>query len=121
MTSYCVNYGDTTVSNLGTGPEARDAALALVAELGPGHYVIAYGKGAGPKTTSELIGARLRAARRNLGLTLVQVAEHTNGTYKPTRLSSYERGVRPVTVVHLLDLAEVYGCEPADLLPEVTR
>lgn len=50
-------------------------------------------------------------------MTLEQVRDATGGAYKPTRLSNYERGERPVTIQTLFELATTYSCPPSYLLP----
>lgn len=59
---------------------------------------------------------RLREWRKAAGLTLERAAEQLGTTNQA--LSRYERGERSLTVDLLTQIAPVYGCKPADLLPD---
>jgi transcriptional regulator with XRE-family HTH domain len=59
---------------------------------------------------------RLREWRRAAGLTLEQAAERLGTTNQS--LSRKERGERSVTVDELAQIAPVYQCKPADLVPD---
>lgn len=63
------------------------------------------------------LGARLREARRQRGLTLQNVESGSDGEFTSAALSSYERGDRMMSVERLVDLANFYGMSAADLLP----
>jgi len=63
------------------------------------------------------LGARLREARRQRGLTLQNVENGSAGAFTSVTLSSYERGDRTMSVARLVDLAAFYGIPPAELLP----
>ena len=63
------------------------------------------------------LGARLRAVRRQLGMTLEQVEQRSQGRFKMVVVGSYERADRAVTVQKLSELAEVYGVRTEQLLP----
>lgn len=66
------------------------------------------------KALSEQIGKAIAMRRSQSGLTQEQVAERLGiGTEAVSRL---ERGVAMITVVRLFELAEMFGCETADLL-----
>ena len=63
------------------------------------------------------LGRRLRAVRRERGLTLHQVQEQSRGRWTVEVVGSYERARRAVTVTRLAELAEFYGLSTAELLP----
>jgi len=63
------------------------------------------------------LGRRLRAVRRQRGLTLQQVEEQSEGRWTVEVVGSYERARRAVTVTRLAELAEFYGLTTAELLP----
>ena len=63
------------------------------------------------------LGRRLRAVRRQRGLTLQQVEEQSEGRWTVEAVGSYERARRAVTVTRLAELAEFYGLTTAELLP----
>jgi len=63
------------------------------------------------------LGRRLRAVRRQRGMTLHQVQEQSAGRWTVEAVGSYERGRRAVTVIKLAELAEFYGLTTAELLP----
>jgi len=63
------------------------------------------------------LGQRLRAVRRQLGLTLQQVKEQSEGRWTVEVVGSYERARRAVTVTRLAEFAEFYGLTTAELLP----
>jgi len=65
------------------------------------------------------LGRRLRAVRRQRGLTLQQVQKQSAGRWTIEVVGSYERGSRAVTVTRLADLAEFYGLSTAELLPDL--
>ncbi|MER3395570.1 MAG: transcriptional regulator [Acidimicrobiia bacterium] len=66
-------------------------------------------------TISKAIGRRLRAIRRQKGLSLQDVERQSGGRWNPSTLGAYERGFRKLTVERLRDLAEFYGV-PLSLL-----
>ncbi|MBN9609768.1 MAG: helix-turn-helix domain-containing protein [Actinobacteria bacterium] len=66
---------------------------------------------------ARALGARLREARRQRGLTLQNVESGSAGAFTSVTLSSYERGDRTMSVARLVDLASFYGVPPAELLP----
>ena len=63
------------------------------------------------------LGARLRAVRRQRGMSLLQVEQESAGRWKAIVVGSYERGDRAVTVPRLAELAEFYGVHTEELLP----
>ena len=67
------------------------------------------------------VGGRLRAARRQRGLSLGEVEASTSGEFKASVVGAYERGERAVSVLRFVRLAEFYGVEPAFLLPATAQ
>ncbi len=63
------------------------------------------------------LGQRLRAARRHRGWSLGDVESHTDGEFKASVVGAYERGERAISVQRFVNLAEIYGTPPSDLLP----
>ncbi|SER33876.1 MULTISPECIES: helix-turn-helix domain-containing protein [Halopseudomonas] len=66
------------------------------------------------KGLAEHIGKAIASRRIKAGLTQEQVAEKLGVGYEA--VSRLERGVATVTVVRLFELAEIFGCETAELL-----
>ena len=67
---------------------------------------------------AKSLGGRLRAIRTQQGLSLHGVEEKSRGRWKAVVVGSYERGDRAVTVQKLAELAEFYGVQVSELLPE---
>ena len=67
---------------------------------------------------SRAVGARLRAVRRQRGMSLVDVEERSDGRWSASALGAYERGFRNVSVPRLRSLAEFYQVPMAVLLGE---
>lgn len=65
-----------------------------------------------------LVGERLRWARKRRRMTLGDVEAASGGDFRISVLGAYERGARGVAVHRLLRLAEIYGVQPAELLPD---
>jgi len=63
------------------------------------------------------VGERLRAIRRQKGLSLHDVEARSNQEFKASVLGAYERGERAISVPRLLRLAELYRVPPDQLLP----
>ncbi len=63
------------------------------------------------------VGSRLRAIRNQLGLTLRDVEDRSEGVWKAVVVGSYERADRAVSLPKLHQLAEFYGVDVAELLP----
>lgn len=66
---------------------------------------------------SAKIGERLRAIRRQKGLSLHEVEAQSNFEFKASVLGAYERGERAISAPRLLRLSEVYGVPSTQLLP----
>ena len=67
---------------------------------------------------SLAVGARLRAVRRQRGMSLADVEERSEGRWSASALGAYERGFRNITVPRLHALAEFYDVPMAVLLGE---
>lgn len=65
----------------------------------------------------EAVGARLRAIRNQLGMTLRDVEDRSEGKWKAVVVGSYERADRSVSLPRLRELADFYGVDVAELLP----
>ena len=63
------------------------------------------------------LGARLRAVRRERGMSLQQVEHASGGRWTVIAVGSWERADRAVTVAKLAGLAEFYGVATEELLP----
>jgi len=63
------------------------------------------------------VGARLRAIRRQKGMSLQEAEELSGQEFKASVLGAYERGERAISVPRLLRLAELYRVPPDQLLP----
>src|ERR1700680_4093692 len=63
------------------------------------------------------IGDRLRAIRRQKGLSLHDVEARSSLEFKASVLGAYERGERAISVPRLLRLAEIYEVPADQLLP----
>jgi len=63
------------------------------------------------------VGSRLRAIRNQLGMTLRDVEEQSEGRWKAVVVGSYERADRSVSLPKLRELADFYGVDVAELLP----
>lgn len=66
---------------------------------------------------ARALGGRLRAIRKQQGLSLQGVEEKSEGLWKAVVIGSYERGDRAVTVAKLAQLADFYGVPVSVLLP----
>jgi transcriptional regulator with XRE-family HTH domain len=69
---------------------------------------------------SVQIGDRLRAIRRQQGLSLHDVEARSGQEFKASVLGAYERGERALSVSRLLRLAELYEVPSDQLLPRGT-
>ena len=63
------------------------------------------------------VGERLRAIRRQKGLSLHDVEARSDQEFKASVLGAYERGERAISVPRLLRLAELYRVPADQLLP----
>src|SRR3954449_8346768 len=63
------------------------------------------------------VGDRLRAIRRQKGLSLHDVEARSDQEFKASVLGAYERGERAISVPRLLRLAEIYEVPADQLLP----
>ena len=63
------------------------------------------------------VGMRLRAIRNQLGMTLRDVEEKSDGRWKAVVVGSYERADRSVSLPKLRERAEFYDVDVAELLP----
>jgi transcriptional regulator with XRE-family HTH domain len=67
--------------------------------------------------TGARVGERLRAIRRQKGLSLHDVEARSSLEFKASVLGAYERGERAISVPRLLRLAEIYEVPADQLLP----
>ncbi|MCZ7526959.1 MAG: transcriptional regulator [Acidimicrobiia bacterium] len=68
-------------------------------------------------TSGTRVGERLRAIRRQKGLSLHDVEAKSELEFKASVLGAYERGERAISVPRLLRLAEIYDVPADQLLP----
>jgi len=71
----------------------------------------------GVVNTGARVGERLRAIRRQKGLSLHDVEARSSLEFKASVLGAYERGERAISVPRLLRLAEIYEVPADQLLP----
>lgn len=64
------------------------------------------------------VGGRLRAIRRQKGLSLQDVEETSDHEFKASVLGAYERGERAISVPRLQRLAQFYNVPVDQLLPQ---
>lgn len=69
---------------------------------------------------ARALGHRLRSVRTLANLSLSAVEEKSLGAWKAVVVGSYERGDRAITVVNLVGLADFYGVQVTDLLPDIS-
>ena len=67
------------------------------------------------------VGDRLRAIRRQKGLSLHEVEARSGQEFKASVLGAYERGERALSVSRLVRLAEIYDVPADQLLPRETE
>lgn len=67
------------------------------------------------------IGRAIRRARRERGMTLKELADSSDGRFRPTSLAGYERGERTISVVRFCELCRLLDLQPGRLLQEITR
>lgn len=68
-------------------------------------------------TSGAKVGERLRAIRRQKGLSLHDVEARSSMEFKASVLGAYERGERAISVPRLLRLSEIYEVPSDQLLP----
>jgi len=68
---------------------------------------------------SREVGNRLRAVRRQRGLSLDDVERQSGGRWSASAIGAYERGFRNLSLPRLRELAEFYGVPMATLLGEI--
>src|SRR5262249_3157985 len=66
-------------------------------------------------------GERLRAIRRQKGLSLHDVEARSNEEFRASVLGAYERGERAISVPRLLRLAQLYRVPAEQLLPRASQ
>ena len=71
----------------------------------------------GDEVDGKFVGERLRAIRRQKGLSLHDVEARSGEEFKASVLGAYERGERAISVPRLLRLATLYRVPPDQLLP----
>ena len=76
---------------------------------------------AADRAIGRIVGHVLREIRADLGLSLHQLAERSDGAVKMTTLGSYERGERMVSIDVLIRLARVYCVDPGVLVSVIER
>lgn len=67
---------------------------------------------------ARALGERLRGIRLQKGMSLHDVQQASEGTWKAAVVGAYERGDRNVTVAKLSELADFYGVPMSEILPE---
>ena len=72
----------------------------------------------GDAAFARTVGARLRAVRRQRGMSLADVEERSEGRWSASALGAYERGFRNITVPRLHALATFFDVPMAVLLGE---
>jgi len=68
------------------------------------------------RTFNESLGARLRKARMDRGMSLSAAEKASDGEFKASALGCYERGERSLTSFRLDRLAQLYGVSCNELL-----
>ena len=69
------------------------------------------------RAIGEQVGERLRAIRRQKGLSLHDVEARSGQEFKASVLGAYERGERALSVSRLVRLAELYDVPADQMLP----
>jgi transcriptional regulator with XRE-family HTH domain len=70
-----------------------------------------------PLSYAKAVGDRLRALRRQQGLSLLAVEEASGREFKASVLGAYERGERIISVLRLQRLAHLYRVPVDQILP----
>ncbi len=74
-------------------------------------------EGVGVATNGAHVGERLRAIRRQKGLSLHDVEAKSDLEFKASVLGAYERGERAISVPRLIRLSQIYEVPSDQLLP----
>lgn len=72
-------------------------------------------------TYNQTVGERLRAIRRQKGLSLQEVEALSHQEFKASVLGAYERGERSLSLPRMHRLAAFYGVPVDQLLPQTER
>lgn len=72
-------------------------------------------------TYNQTVGDRLRAIRRQKGLSLQEVEALSHQEFKASVLGAYERGERSLSLPRMHRLAAFYGVPVDQLLPQIER
>lgn len=72
-------------------------------------------------TYNQTVGERLRAIRRQKGLSLQEVEALSRQEFKASVLGAYERGERSLSLPRMHRLAAFYGVPVDQMLPQVER
>ena len=72
-------------------------------------------------TYNQTVGERLRATRRQKGLSLQEVEALSHQEFKASVLGAYERGERSLSLPRMHRLAAFYGVPVDQLLPQIER
>src|SRR6267154_4171581 len=70
---------------------------------------------------ARAVGARIRAMRKQMRLSLQAVEAMSDQEFKASVLGAYERGERAISVSRLIRLAELYRVPADQLLPRSTH
>ena len=70
---------------------------------------------------NQTVGERLRAIRRQKGLSLQEVEALSHQEFKASVLGAYERGERSLSLPRMHRLAAFYGVPVDQLLPQIER
>jgi transcriptional regulator with XRE-family HTH domain len=71
--------------------------------------------------TTTTISARIRAHRKARSLTLSDIERLSNGSIKAVVMGSYERGMRAISLVRAIELADLFEMPISELLGDPTR
>ena len=73
-------------------------------------------RGGGKTPYALALGARLREAREAAGMSLVEVQRASRGRWPAVVVGSWERADRRISPEKLIEIAALYGADPAELL-----
>lgn len=71
--------------------------------------------------TPESVAKRLRQIRKSRGWTLHDIERRSNGSIKAVVMGSYERGMRAISLVRAIELADLFEMPISELLGDPTR